>query len=75
MWTGPARSSCAFTTLSRPTSPSRSASTSRRCTACGQLLEHKDLARCSDELDRFVVGLAAHEGREERMAERVTGGP
>jgi len=39
------------------------------------LLEKKDLARCSHELDRFVVQLAAHEGREERMAERVTGGP
>jgi len=38
------------------------------------LLEKKELARCSDELDRFVVELAAHEGREERMGERVTNG-
>jgi hemerythrin superfamily protein len=39
-----------------------------------QLLESKDLARCSDSLDRFVVELAAHEGREERMSERVNSG-
>lgn len=38
------------------------------------LLEQKELARCSDELDRFVVDLAAHEGREERMGDRVTNG-
>lgn len=39
-----------------------------------RLLEQKDLAGCSEELDRFVVELAAHEGREERMGERVTNG-
>jgi hemerythrin superfamily protein len=37
------------------------------------LLESKELARCSDDLDQFVVELAAHEGREEQMAERVAG--
>lgn len=36
------------------------------------LLEKKELARCSEELDQFVMDLAAHEGREERMGERVT---
>jgi hypothetical protein len=36
------------------------------------LLEAKELARCSEELDGFVIDLAAHEGREERMGERVT---
>ena len=40
-----------------------------------QLLEDKELARCSEHLDRFVVELAAHEGREERIAEGVAGNP
>ncbi|MBW2316738.1 MAG: hemerythrin domain-containing protein [Deltaproteobacteria bacterium] len=35
------------------------------------LLERKELARCSDELDGFVTDIVAHEGREERMGERV----
>jgi hemerythrin superfamily protein len=38
------------------------------------MIEAGELARCADDLDRFVVELAQHEGREERMAERVSGG-
>jgi hemerythrin superfamily protein len=38
-----------------------------------ELIEGGDLARCARDLDRFVVELAQHEGREERMAERVSG--
>ena len=37
-------------------------------------LQQGDLDAGGDALDRFVVELAAHEGREEQMAERVTHG-
>jgi hypothetical protein len=36
-----------------------------------ETLKREDLDGGSEALDRFVVDLAAHEGREERMAERV----
>jgi len=36
-----------------------------------QTLEASNLPRAAEELDRLVLGLAAHEGREERMAEQV----
>jgi hypothetical protein len=41
--------------------------------AMARELDQGGLARCAEQLDRFVVELAAHEGREERMAERVAG--
>jgi len=37
--------------------------------AMARQLEVGDLAGCSAQLDRFVVELASHEGREEQMAE------
>lgn len=37
----------------------------------GRLLEAGDLARCDGQLDRFVVALARHEGREEQLLERI----
>jgi hemerythrin superfamily protein len=39
--------------------------------ALARHLEQGRLAECSERLDGFVVELAAHEGREERMAERA----
>jgi len=40
----------------------------------GGLLDGHELETCAEELDRFVVALASHEGREEQMAERVADG-
>jgi hypothetical protein len=37
--------------------------------ALARHLEEGRLDQCAEQLDRFVVELAAHEGREERMAE------
>lgn len=38
------------------------------------LLERAALEACAEALDRFVIDLARHEGREERMGERATNG-